>query len=92
MFQDTDHSGALTISEFEEMLHTFNLKMSRAEMLTFMRCLDTDGDGRLSYQARPPLRNSVLSILLLLFRIFYLLLLLLLESKCWLLLFSILES
>jgi len=46
---DTDHSGALNMSEFRQVLHKFNFECSDQELITIMRKFDPNGDGSIRY-------------------------------------------
>jgi len=46
---DRDHSGALNMAEFREVLHQFNFDVSDQELITIMRKFDPNGDGSIRY-------------------------------------------
>merc|ERR1712070_336401 len=46
---DRDHSGALNMSEFREVLNRFNFAVSDQELITIMRKFDPNGDGSIRY-------------------------------------------
>jgi len=46
---DKDHSGALNMAEFRDVLHRFNFTVSDQELITIMRKFDPNGDGNIRY-------------------------------------------
>merc|ERR1712100_451967 len=46
---DKDHSGALNMAEFRDVLKRFNFDCSDQELITIMRKFDPNGDGSIRY-------------------------------------------
>merc|ERR1711871_1816254 len=46
---DKDHSGALNMAEFRDILKRFNFDCSDQELITIMRKFDPNGDGSIRY-------------------------------------------
>merc|ERR1711988_2078556 len=46
---DSDHSGALNMAEFRDVLKKFNFTVTDQELITIMRKFDPNGDGAIRY-------------------------------------------